>query len=239
MEAIMKQIRSVITITLLLVLAGVARGALVYDQTFTSGFANSGYIPDNNPSGWLDSRSVSGLGVDQHITDVRVSLNISGGWNGDLYGYLLYQPVGGGAGTLMVLLDRVGSPSVTGGYGNTGFAITLSDAGAHPIENYQNYSYTTTVSGQVQGTWQANDGSATFGGIGGTFTGLDPNGTWTLFLSDRSQVDQSMVVNWSLQIEAVPEPATWALIGFGVSFAGVGMVRSWRQRRLKSVEAVS
>jgi len=239
MEAIMKRIRSVITITFLLVLAGVAHGALVYDQTYTNGFANGGYIPDNNPSGWLDSRSVSGLGVDQHITDVRVSLNISGGWNGDLYGYLLYQPVGGGTGTLMVLLDRVGAPSITGGYGNTGFAITLSDAGAHPIENYQNYSYTTTVSGQVQGTWQANDGLAAFGGIGGTFTGLDPNGTWTLFLSDRSQVDQSMVVNWSLQIEAVPEPATWALIGFGALFGGTGLARAWRQRRLKSVEAAS
>jgi len=206
-----------------------ANGAVVYNQTFSSGFANSGYVPDNNPSGWADSRTVSGLAAGQSITSVQVSLNIAGGWNGDLYGYLSYQPAGGGTGRLLVLLDRVGQPGVTGGYGDTGFQITLSDAGAHPIENYQNYSYTTSPSGQVQGTWQANDGSATFGGVGGTFTGLDPNGTWTLFLADQSTGDQSAVTSWSLQIAAVPEPTTWAMAGFGLMFAGTGAFRWWRK----------
>src|SRR5204862_37983 len=87
-----------------------------FNYTVSTGFANGGYVSDNNPSGWQDSHSVSGLGSSLSITDVRVSLNISGGWNGDLYGYLLYQPAGSGTGTLMVLLDRVGQPGVTGGY---------------------------------------------------------------------------------------------------------------------------
>jgi hypothetical protein len=217
--------------TLLLALTGAAHGALVvYNETYTTGFANDGYIPDGNPSGWLDSHEVSGLGSGLSITDVRVGLNITGGWNGDLYGYLRYEPAGGGAGTLLVLLDRVGQPGINGGYGNTGFAVTLSDAGAHPIENYQNYAYTTTGSGQVQGTWQANDGAATFGGVGGTFTGLDPNGIWSLFFADRSGIDQSQVVNWSLQIDAVPEPTTWALLGFGAVFGATGALRWWRNR---------
>ena len=153
------------TAAALVAMAGAAHGSLVYNQTFSSGFANSGYVPDNNPSGWADSRTVSGLGSNLLITDVRVGLNISGGWNGDLYGYLLYQPAGGGAGTLMLLLDRVGDPGIGGGYGDTGFAVTLSDAGAHPIESYQSFAYSTSGSGQLQGTWQANDGSATFGGV--------------------------------------------------------------------------
>lgn len=220
-----------VAVVMLQLVADAAHGALVYNQTFTTGFANGGYISDNNPSGWQDSHTVSGLGSGLSITDVRVSLNISGGWNGDLYGYLLYQPVGGGTGTLMVLLDGVGQPGVTGGYGDTGFSVTLSDAGAHPIENYQNYSYTTTPGGQLQGTWQASDGAETFGGAGGTFTGLDPNGTWTLFLADRAMGDQSTVTSWNLQVEAVPEPTTWALLGFGLVFAATTVARSWEQRR--------
>lgn len=212
-------------VTMTLALACAAQAAVVYDQTYTS-FANSGFVPDNNASGWADSHSVSGLGSGLQITGVQVSLNISGGWNGDLYGYLSYQPSGGGAGALLLLLDRVGDPAVSGGYGNTGFAVVLSDAGAHAIENYQNFSYTTSSSGQVQGTWRANDGSTSFAQ---TFAGLDPNGTWSLFLQDRATGDESQVTSWSLQIQAVPEPTTWALIGFGVLFAGGVMVKRMRR----------
>ena len=225
----MKIYKQLIALLAVLALAGAAHGSLVYNQTYTNGFANSGYVPDNNASGWSDTHTLSGLGASQTITDVRVGLNISGGWNGDLYGYLLYQPVGGGTGTLMLLLNRVGDPGISGGYGDTGFAVTLSDAGAHPIESYQSYSYTTSGSGQLQGTWQANDGSATFGGVGGTFTGLDPNGTWTLFLADRATGDQSVVTSWTLQVDAVPEPTTWALAGFGAIFASIGAVRRFKR----------
>ena len=31
-------------------------------NTFTSGFANSGYVPDNNFSGWSDTRTLSEIG---------------------------------------------------------------------------------------------------------------------------------------------------------------------------------
>ena len=221
--------RQILALTMaLLAFCGAAHGALVYDQTNSSGFANSGYVPDNNPSGWANSQTVSGLASGLHITDVRVGLNLSGGWNGDLYGYLQYQPAGGGSATLLVLLDRVGDPGISGGYGDTGFSVMLSDAGAHPIENYQSFSYSTSGSGQLQGTWQANDGSATFAG---TFGSLDPNGTWTLFLADRATGDQSQVTSWSLQLEAVPEPTTWALLGFGTVFAGAGVARRWQAGR--------
>jgi subtilisin-like proprotein convertase family protein len=226
----LKSVKSLITAASLFALAGATQGAMVFDQTFSTGLANGGSIPDNDPSGWSDTRTVSGLGSGLSITDVQVGLNITGGWNGDLYGYLRYEPSGGGPGTILVLLDRVGQPGVTGGYGDTGFSVILSDAGAHAIENYQSYTYTTSGSGQVQGTWQANDGSATFGGAGGTFTGLDPNGSWSLFFADRSGLDQSTVVNWSLTINAVPEPTTWAMIGFGSVFAGTGAVRWWLRR---------
>lgn len=223
----MSTLKQLAILTATLGLACAAQCAVVYNNTFT-GLANNGYVPDNNLAGWADSQTVTGLGSGLQVTDVRVGLNISGGWNGDLYGYLRYEPIGGGSGTILVLLDRVGDPSVSGGYGDTGFSVTLSDAGAHAVENYQSFSYSTSGSGQLLGTWQANNGSSTFAG---TFGGLDPNGTWTLFLADRASGDVSQVTSWTLQIDAVPEPTTWALIGFGVSFAGAGAVRRWRQVR--------
>ena len=130
----MRSYFTLIALAATLVFASESRGAVIYNTTYSSGLANSGYVPDNNISGWSDSHAVSGLGT-SGITGVSVGLNISGGWNGDLYGYLQYQPTGGGSATLLVLLDRVGDPSISGGYGDTGFAVTLSDAGAHPIEN--------------------------------------------------------------------------------------------------------
>ena len=84
----------------------------------------------------------------------------------------------------------------------------------------------------MQGTWQANDGASSFAQ---TFGGLDPNGTWSLFLQDRATGDQSQVTSWSLQIQAVPEPTTWALIGFGVIFAGGVMVKRARGGGQKSI----
>src|SRR5436190_21404451 len=68
---------------------------LVYDQDFTSGFANSGNIPDGDPSGWQNSQTVSGLDSALGITGVRIVLGISGGWNGDLYGWVRHESTGG------------------------------------------------------------------------------------------------------------------------------------------------
>jgi hypothetical protein len=83
-----------------------------------------------------------------------VNLNISGGYNGDLYAYLSY------GGVLLPLLIRTG---VTGtgsgdafGYGNTGFNVTLSStaSGAQDVHFYQNYSASYNGSGQLTGAWQ-------------------------------------------------------------------------------------
>ena len=40
----------------------------------------------------------------QHISKVDVMLDLSGGWNGDMYAYLLHD------GVTSVLLNRVGTP---------------------------------------------------------------------------------------------------------------------------------
>ena len=60
----------------------------------------------------------------------------------------------------------------------------------------------------------------TFSGAAGTpgagFNGLDPNNTWGLVLWDNSTSGiENGLVNWSLDITAVPEPVTVALAVFG------------------------
>ena len=90
-------------------------------QTFNSGFQNGGVIPDGQLTGWTDTRSLAGAAG--QITDVSVTLNLSGGWNGDLYAYLVH-----GSG-FAVLLNRVGRDTGNAaGYGTAGMNVTLSDA---------------------------------------------------------------------------------------------------------------
>jgi hypothetical protein len=136
------------------------------------------------------------------LTSLTVTLNISGGWNGDLYGYLSHN------GTLVTLLNFVGTGTggafqSAAGYSTSGFNnITLADLGAggniHNIEVPES------------GVSYAPDGGSL-----SSFNGLNPDGTWTLFLADNSAPDQSTLQGWNLSITAVPEPVTLALSIFG------------------------
>jgi hypothetical protein len=173
--------------------------------TFNTGFANDGYVPDGSPAGWQDHQTVT-LGANQPITDVRVMLDLQGGWNGDLYGYLRHETASGAG--LAVLLNRVGTPGAGAyGYGDPGFGpdasgrpFMLSDRGAFGIHNYQDYAPAYNDAGQLTGTWQP-DGSS----LANTFAGLDASGTWTLFLADASAGGESSVFSWGLQIETISD----------------------------------
>jgi subtilisin-like proprotein convertase family protein len=209
--------------------------AATYSYTYNSGFANSGVIPDGSSSGWSDSHTLSGIS-DLSISDISVHLNVSGGYNGDLYAYLSYN------GVLIPLLNRVGvtatSPSSSFGYSDTGFNITLTSTG-NDVHFYNRNSPTFNGNGQLTGTWQVDGRNidpqsspgafdsasrTTFSALNGT----DPNGTWTLFFADMSSGAQSTVVSWGLDITAVPEPANVALGVFAGLFVVTGI---WKARR--------
>lgn len=202
---------------------------------YNSGFANGGAIPDGNVSGWSDTRTVSGLNTS--ISSVTVGLEITGGFNGDMYGYLSYN------GALIPLVNRVG---VTAGnpFGSSGggFSVTLSDAGATDIHNYG--------TGIASGTYQADgrnidpaSSPSAFDGasrltFAGTFNGMNPNGDWTLFFADMAGGGGTPTLSsWDLEITAVPEPVNVALGCFAVLFASVQCVRWWK-KRAQSVKAV-
>jgi hypothetical protein len=214
---------------------GLTSNAAVYSLSYNNGFANSGVIPDANATGWSDSRTVSGL-ADSSITDISVKLNVSGGYNGDLYAYLSYN------GVLVPLLNRVGVTATGGGssfgYSDTGFNITLSSIG-NDVHFYGQNSPSFNGNGQLTGNWQVDGRTIDPGSPRGdfdsasrvTFAGyndMNPNGTWTLFFADMSAGAQSTVVSWELDITAVPEPANIALGVFGGLFLLTGV---WRVAR--------
>ena len=196
------------TILILLLLALPLRAASSYNQTFTV----STQIPDNNIIGIANTRNVATTIT--RITSLSVSLNISGGWNGDYYAYLSH-----GSG-FAVLLNRPGrSQSSPFGSGSSGFNILLTDSAASDIHT------TIPNSGQVTGTYQpdarntdpasASDNDVRSAFLG-TFAGLDANGQWTLFIADVSPGGTGTLQGWTLEIQGIPEPGCGLFAIFGV-----------------------
>ncbi len=188
------------------------------DVSGNSGTALNLAIPDANPSGISSSINVSGSG--SSLSALTVTLNISDGYNGDLYAYLSCN------GTLVTLLNRVGTGSGNPiqsafGYSTAGFNnVTLDNAATGgSIHNVQNPGSLPTVSFTPDG------------GSLASFNGVDPNGMWTLFFADLSSGNTSTLNGWSLDITAVPEPVNVALVIFGVGFIGVGVAHSNRGSR--------
>jgi subtilisin-like proprotein convertase family protein len=219
--------------------AGVALGQpFDYSFTFTNGFNNGGVIPDGTPLGLTLGTNLTGRFAPQQgtISAVTVGLNISGGYNGDLYAYLA-GPNGGFA----ILLNRAGVSNNASafGYSDSGFNVTLSAAGANSIQYYQNY--TNPAGGMVSGIWQPEGVNIapqspppaflTAGQTAmlGSMDGHDASGTWTLFLADLSAGGQGTVESWSLDITTVPEPGVLAL-----GALGIGLIAARKMGRRKN-----
>jgi len=198
-----------------------ARAGITTTYAYTSGFANGGIVPDNDLNGWQDTRTISGFGYGNglwQITDLNVTINITGGFNGDLYGTLVHDS------GFVVLLNHVGSTlGNPAGYSNPGLNIVFDQSAVTDVHAYGN------VAGVVSGTYQP-DGTVSPANSLSSFNGLDPNGSWTLFLNDTSFGDESQVLGWGLEITAVPEPVTVALGVFGTLGTGAWAVRLARRK---------
>ena len=213
---------------LVMMLAAASLRASVYSESWSFNNINTA-IPDGTPSGLSDLRTISSLVTS--ISAVTVTLNISGEFNGDLYGYLQHSS------GFCVLLNRVGrTGSDSHGYDNSGFSVTLSGTGSYDVHLYQNYSPSYNGSGQLTGTWQPDGRNVDPGSALDTdartatfnsFNGLNAAGDWTLYFADTELGGTNMLNSWTLNLEGVPEPVNCALIVFGCLAGTITLARKY------------
>lgn len=195
----------------------------------------NGGIPDGNANGTNSTITVSG--IIGNIQSLTVSLDVTNGWNGDLYAYLA-----GPAGGFAVLLNRTGVDGTDPfGYGDGGFNVTFT-SDATNIHFYQNFS--PTFSGTALTGFWGVDGREIDPGTNGavlaaapitatldSFLNSDPNGEWLLFIADMSTEFESQWNGWGLTIVTVPEPGTISLLAVGAIGAGMFLRRKNRNEK--------
>jgi subtilisin-like proprotein convertase family protein len=218
------------TTLLTLGLAGLVSCASGQGVTNIFSLRPNALIPDANPVGWQSLFNVSGL--EGTVANVRVTLDISGGYNGDLYACLVAPQ-----GLVSVLLNRPGvTASNPFGYYEAGLNITLDSAAANNIHNY-GAGFGLNLDGQVLGTWTADgrvldpqsDGLAydrtpsTAGlDVFDTRDGVTLDGTWTIFIVDCAGGGGASTLNSvGLEVITVPEP------GSGLLLLSVGLGFLW------------
>jgi len=212
--------KTLLTITTVLLAALVSSATLSYvNQTLTYGVGSGGLaIPDGSPVGVASQMNFTANGTGNQMIDVTVGLNISGGYNGNLYAYLI-SPTG----TLVVLMDHPGSaPFYAAGSGMT---VTLDSSAGTGIQ-VASETYRQILSGTFAPLGNLSSIAAPGGNDG---TG---NGTWTLFFADLTRGGgQAYLDSWTLNLTVVPEPVTLAL-GLFVTMllALAGIKRMWTVR---------
>lgn len=210
-------------ILLSLAVLGAMTASAVVPGSISESWSGAQVIPDNNASGVAFSFNVS-AGGPLIITNVEVSLQIAGGWNGDLYAYLSH-----GSG-FSVLLNRLGrTAGNSAGSGVSGMNLNLSDNYSTDIHNALNNPLTGNFApdGRFVDPFTTLNTDARTAFLS-SFNGLDPNGTWTVFFADVSPLAASTIQSWTVNLgvaAAVPEPgcAAW----FSLSLLFYATRRGW------------
>jgi len=197
-----------------LLTAAWAQATLTLSQSFSGGA-----IPDGNPVGMVFSGTFSLANPGEQVGGLTVGLNISGGYNGDLYAYLVAPN-----GTLVMLMNQPGTDVF--GAGGAGMNLTLTDATGPGI----NGSIQNAGNGFLTGSYNAS-------GSLSAFNGSPVNGTWNLFFADMASGGGTATLNsWTLTV--VPEPANAAMAIFGVILTGAALAR-WCLRPVKQNSILS
>jgi autotransporter-associated beta strand protein len=199
-----------------LILAATACAQTLIDWT------PSTLVPDNNPVGVADTRNIT-FDAAAVITGLEVRLNLSGGWNGDLYGSLVHDS------GFTVLLNRPGNTLLNpAGSGSSGMNITFSDSAATDIHTG------IPNSGSVTGTWQPDARTADPLAVTNTsprsaflssFNEAPVQGNWTLFLADNAAADTSTLNGWGLTIFSEIRP--FAIWDSNSNTTGIGGAGTW------------
>jgi subtilisin-like proprotein convertase family protein len=201
------------TLALAVVIVAATAHATLYTTNWNSGIANGGVVPDNNLSGWSDTRTVSTMPAGT-LQGVAVDLTLSSGWAGDLYAYLVHSS------GFAVLLNEVGTPGQPFGYGAGTMNVTLADGGSWNGNSISGNIH-SFGGGNASGYWNPDGGSMT------SFLSTTPNGTWSLFVADLSGGGVTTVQSWGLQMDivAVPEVETWVAAALAGAFGAFWLNR--------------
>ncbi len=179
-------------------------------------------VPDNHAVGASSSVVITAPGWDR-IESVTMQLEMDGGWNGDLYGYLEHD------GKLAMLMNRPGRTAANpDGFGSTGMTVTFSDLA--PTDIHLALADSGVATGLFQPDGRLTDPLAVLDTDARTallsvFTDENPNGTWTLFLADQGPGDTSTLKRWSLSVTAVPEASTALMLGLAAMAMAVARRR--------------
>lgn len=193
--------------------------AAVISETF--GLSSTATIPDGNLSGLV--QSITPATTITSLDAVTLTLETTGGWNGDFYAYLWH------GGEISVLLNRTGRTSgITSGSATSSMALTFSDAAPADIHSAPG-GFGSALSGTFQPSGRnihpltALDTTPRNAALS-TFAGDPAAGEYRLYIADVSSGDTATLVSWSLTLtgQAIPEPGSAAL---GALAAGLLMRR--------------
>ncbi len=211
----MKLMKSICTASVVLTAAW-SRADLMVSQSFSGG-----PIPFGSPSGESFTGHFTAAGSGDQVLGLSVDLNISGGYNGVLYSYLVAP-----GGTKVTLMDQPGYSYGVNDFGamGAGMNIRLQD-GTTDHGSIQNETSDAVLSGTYNA---ASPVSA--------FNGSSANGDWTLYFATKGGAegtDPASLVSWNLNITVVPEPVTTAL-GIFAGVIGLVQVAKWKFRTAKN-----
>ena len=99
-------------------------------------------VPDNAPTGLV---SVIPVSSNEQVVSVELQLNITGGWNGDLYAYVEHN------GAISVLLNRPGRTAANlAGAASSGMSVIFSDDAPLDIHTAISNNFGDFVTGTFQ-----------------------------------------------------------------------------------------
>jgi hypothetical protein len=216
-----------------------AMPAAIEATTFTGGAItfNDGATSPSAATPYPSTIVVSGLFTS--LSSITLTLtNYTRSNRSDDIDMLLVGPTGA---TLIVFSD------VGGNLQEGPFTFVLSDAGATFLSDDGPFTasgtFKPTNEGAAQDVFPGGAPSGPYGDPGGAthpgpatfasqFNGTNPNGTWSLYISDDtggSGGETGSITGWSLNITAVPEPSTWALLIAGTA----ALIFFSRRRRVR------